>query len=265
MQTDRFSVNCSIIFTELPMLERAAAAAATGFSKVEFWWPFATAAPRPSEIDAFIGAIDRAGVKLSGLNLFAGDMTAGERGILSAPGREQEFEQNLSAARRILTALDCHVVNALYGNRLEGEDPATQDAVARRRLAELSQLSSETDSVIVLEPLSGVDAYPLKLAKDAFAVMDALHESGASTSLGLLADLYHLAVNGEDVDGLLDNEVARFGHVQIADAPGRGEPGTGSLPIVSWLEKLEVADYLGAVGLEYRPSTTSLASFNWIH
>lgn len=264
MDYSRFSVNCSIIFTELPLLERPAAAAVAGFSAVEFWWPFAVANPERSEVDAFVAAVIDAGVSLAGLNFFAGDMSAGERGILSSVARGKEFTDNVAVIREIADATGCRVFNALYGNRLEGESPHDQDAIALERLGTLAQFTKQTQSTVVLEPLSAMDSYPLKTAEQALNVIVNLSKVGASTDVRLLADLYHLAVNGDDVAHVISEHVAQIGHVQIADAPGRNEPGTGDLPIAQWIEELERNGYRGLIGLEYKPSTTSTDSFAWL-
>ncbi|MEO5877416.1 MAG: hydroxypyruvate isomerase, partial [Streptosporangiaceae bacterium] len=97
----RYAVNCSILFTELPLLERPSAARAAGFEAVEFWWPFGSAVPSGPEIDAFCRSLEDARVQLIGLNFFAGDMPAGERGVLSDPARAQEFRDSVAVLVRI--------------------------------------------------------------------------------------------------------------------------------------------------------------------
>lgn len=264
MDKARFTANCSILFTELPLLERPRAAADAGFGAIELWWPFESATPSNAEIATFIDAFGDGDVRLSGLNFFAGDMAAGERGILSAPARGEQFIANIERVRAISEALDCHCFNVLYGNRLSGEAPDSQDATALARLDELASFCAETQSVLVLEPLSGVAEYPLKNFADAAGVIARLSESGSGAEVKVLADLYHLAVNGDDVSGAIRWHAGEIGHVQIADAPGRNEPGTGELPIARWLEELVEAGYPGLVGLEYRPSTSTAESLGWL-
>jgi hydroxypyruvate isomerase len=264
LERSRFTVNCSILFTELPLLDRPQAAADAGFDAVEFWWPFATASTSPKDVDDFVASLSNANVHLTGLNFFAGDMAAGDRGILSAPDRGPEFDENVGVVADIATRTGCRVFNALYGNRLDGVRPEEHDAVALERLASLASFTETTGSQIVLEPLSAVAAYPLVMATDALDVMDQLARDGSTTSVALLADLYHLSVNGDDVSKVIASFAPRIGHVQIADDPGRNEPGTGALPIERWLNELTANGYDGKVGLEYRPSTTSDESFGWI-
>ena len=119
-----FTVNCSILLTELPLLERPAAAKAAGFDDVEFWWPFAASVPGDAEVTRFERAITDAGVRLTGLNFNAGDMPAGDRGLVSWPGRADEFRDNADVVAGIGGRLGCTSFNALYGNRRDGHDAA---------------------------------------------------------------------------------------------------------------------------------------------
>src|SRR3984885_10011635 len=130
----RFDVNCSILFTELPVLQRAGAARAAGFHGVEFWWPWEAVAPSDGEADAFVGSVKEAGVELVSLNFHTGDMAAGERGIVSHPARVGEFRENVAAAVEIAGRTGCTRLNAPYGLRVPGVPVAEQDAVAVENL-----------------------------------------------------------------------------------------------------------------------------------
>jgi hydroxypyruvate isomerase len=257
----RYEVNCSILFTELPLLERPAAAKRAGFEGVEFWWPFAEAVPADKDIDAFIAAVQNAGVQLVGLNFFAGDMPAGDRGLVSWPARTAEFRDNIAVTVGIGERLGCKAFNALYGNRVGDASPEEQDELGTENLALAAKDAARIGGTVLVEPVSGAPAYPLLTAADALAVIDSVGEP----NIGLLADLYHLAVNGDDVDRVIADHTDRVAHVQIADAPGRNEPGTGSLPLLRQLADLHAAGYDGWVGLEYKPSRASADSFGWIH
>lgn len=253
----RYAVNCSLLFTELPLLERFAAAAAAGFTEVECWWPFATAAPADAEVDAFAAAVEDAGVALIAMNISGGDMPAGERGLASLPGREREFRDSVDVAAGLAKRLGIGMFNTPYGNRVEGVDPRDQDDLAVQNLSRAAALLGGT---VLLEPLSGVPTYPLKTAADAVAVLDRV----GSPDIALLADLYHLTVNGDDLDVTIATYAPRIGHVQIADAPGRHEPGTGTIPIARHLAALTDAGYTGRIALEYIPSTTTERAFDWL-
>jgi hydroxypyruvate isomerase len=255
-----YEVNCSILFTELPQLQRPDAVKRAGFDAVEFWWPFAEAVPADADVDAFVAAVENAGVALVGLNFFAGDMAGGDRGLVSWPGRSAEFRDNIDVTVGIGERLGCKAFNALYGNRVIDATPAQQDELGAENLALAAKGAARIGGTVLVEPVSGAPAYPLLTAADALDVIDRAGEP----NIALLADLYHLAVNGDDVDGVIADHADRIAHVQIADAPGRNEPGTGSLPLLSHLGDLRAAGYDGWVGLEYKPSGASADSFDWI-
>jgi hydroxypyruvate isomerase len=238
----KWTVNCSILYTDLPLLERPAAAAADGFTAVEFWWPWPVAVPGDRDVDAFVRAIEDAGVRLTGLNFFAGDMPGGDRGVVSWPGRSRELLDNIPVVAAIGERLGCRAFNALYGNRVDGAGAEAQDELA---VEMLSACVAGVPGTVLLEPVSGAPRYPLLTAADAVAVLDRV--PGA----GLLADFYHLAVNGDDVPAVIERYGSRVAHVQIADAPGRGAPGSGELPLRQWIDDVRAGGYDGHVGLEY--------------
>ncbi|WP_084959789.1 hydroxypyruvate isomerase family protein [Thermoactinospora rubra] len=259
-----YAVNCSILFAELPLLARPAAARAAGFDAVEFWWPFETAVPADSDVDRFIRAIRDAGVELSGLNFAAGDMPGGDRGLVSLPDRQREFRYSVAIATEIGAQLDVPLYNALYGNRLPGTDPAEQDDVAMENLALAAQTVAGIGATVLVEPLSGAPRYPLTTAADAITVLDKVRTSTGVGNLGLLADFYHLTANGERADEVIATYGDRIGHVQIADCPGRNEPGTGAIDFDRLFHALVTAGYRGRIGLEYKPLTDTARAFDWL-
>ncbi|WP_205650196.1 hydroxypyruvate isomerase family protein [Actinoplanes solisilvae] len=260
----RFDVNCSILFTELPLLERPAAAKAAGFDAVEFWWPFASAVPPVSEMAAFIKAIRDAGVQLVGLNFFAGDMAGGDRGVVSWPARSAEFRDSVELAAEIGYATGCRSFNALYGNRIAYLDREVQAETAVANLAFAAAAVSRIGGTVLVEPVSGPHPYQLRTAADVVSVLDRVRTERGVDNLAFLADLYHLTVNGDDVSKVLKEHADLIGHVQIADAPGRHEPGSGDIDLDALLNQLDQAGYDGWVGLEYIPSGASALSFDWL-
>src|ERR687894_1400004 len=168
----RFDVNCSILFTELPLLERPAAVRAAGFGAVELWWPFPVAVPSDREVEGLVRAITDAEVRLVGLNFFAGDMAAGDRGLVSWPGRSAELRDNLEATVGIGARLGCRAFNALYGNRVEGADPGAQDELAVEQLAMAGRAAARVGGTVLVEPVSGAPRYPLRTAADAVGGVD---------------------------------------------------------------------------------------------
>ncbi len=264
MAMTRYEVNLSILFTELPLLERPAAAKEAGFDAVELWWPFPEAVPADRDVDALIHAITDAGVQLVGLNFFAGDMPAGDRGLVSVPARAQEFRDNVDVTIAIGESLGCRAFNALYGNRVDDASPQEQDELAVENLALVGRVAGRIGGTVLVEPVSGAPRYPLLTAADALGVIDRVERETGVTDLGFLCDLYHLAVNGDDLDAVVREHAARVAHVQIADAPGRNEPGTGELDLQRHLDALAAGGYAGWVGLEYKPSGATADSFAWL-
>jgi hydroxypyruvate isomerase len=257
-----FAVNCSLLLSSLPLTARAAAAADAGFDAVEFWWPWADPVPPDAQVDEFVRSVQDAGIALVGLNLAAGDMAAGDRGLLSLPGRADELRDNVDVVVDIAERTGCRTFNALYGNRVDSVAAWRQDELALENLAHAAASLERVGGRLVLEPLSGAERYPLRTAADALRVIDRAAEQTGASNLALLADLYHLAVNQVDVPGLIARDVHRFGHVQIADNPGRGAPGTGSLPLIDWLDRITALGYTGRVGLEYQ--ATDDDPFAWL-
>ena len=266
----RFDVNLSILFTELPLLERPAAAAAAGFTAVELWWPWTeTPTPAQTELDALKKALDDAGTQLVGLNFYAGELPGPDRGALSLPGEESDrFRANIDVAADFAASVGCTALNALYGNRVEGADPAVQDELALRNLVLAARAAHRIGATLLIETLNSTESplYPLVSAPAGIEVVDRVN---AATGLGnatFLLDLYHLSMNGEDLSQVIKAYADRTGHVQIADNPGRGAPGTGTLPLERLLDELTEAGYDGWVGLEYKPGDrpTGAESFAWL-
>jgi hydroxypyruvate isomerase len=265
----RFNVNLSILFTELPLLERPAAAAAAGFTAVELWWPWIeTPTPEQSELDALKKAIEDAGVQLTGLNFYAGQLPGPDRGALSVPGAESErFRANIDVAIAFAQSLGCTTFNALYGNRVDGVDPAEQDALALENLTLAARAVGRVGGTILIEALNRPESpkCPIVSAPKAIEIVDKVNEATGLGNAKFLMDLYHLSMNGEDLPSVIEQYAAKTGHVQIADNPGRGAPGTGSLPLEDLLDQLRKAGYDGWVGLEYQPGDKpSAEAFAWL-
>ncbi|MER5639505.1 TIM barrel protein [Kitasatospora sp. NPDC002227] len=262
-----YTVNLSILFSELPLLERPAAAAAAGFTAAELWWPFGeNHTPSQAELDELRKAFTDAGVQLTGLN-FLDDLSRGQRGTVSVPAERERFRENIAVTVSLAESLGTKALNALYGNRVAGVDPAEQDELALEHLTLAAQAAHSIGAILLVEALNKPESpdYPLVSAAAAVEVVDRVN---AATGLGnakFLCDLYHLSMNGEDLAAVIDTYADRFGHVQIADNPGRNEPGTGSLDFEDLFARLTAAGYQGRIGLEYRPANgVSADSFEWL-
>ena len=150
----------------------------------------------------------------------------------------------------------------LYGSRVADLDPLDQDEAATSNLGFAAEAAAKIDAVVLVEPVSGTPAYPVKAAADAIVVIDRVHAQCGVSNVRLLADLYHLHCNGDYVPDVIGSHATRIGHVQIADSPGRGEPGTGTLELGSFLEQLAGQGYRGYVGLEHKPTRSD--TFDWM-
>jgi hydroxypyruvate isomerase len=252
----RFSANVSMLFTERPFLERFAAAAAAGFSAVEFWWP---SAERPSDVAA---AVRDAGVAVAALNFDGGDMSAGDRGLLSDPARVDRFRSNIPIALELAGAIECQRLNALVGLALGPDTRAEQLSLARESVREAADAAVGHRATILIEALNPLDngRYLLPTIAEASAFIDEVERD----NVALLFDVFHVQrAEGNIVDTLRRHQ-HQIGHAQIADCPGRGEPGTGEIRFPFVLGALDEIGYDGFVGLEYRPTTRTEESLVWM-
>lgn len=262
----RYDVNLSILFTELPLLQRPAAAAAAGFDAVELWWPFPEPVPSDRDLDQLRDAILDSGTRLVGLNFDAGNMAAGERGLLSRPADSERFRANIDVAVGFAASLGCTTLNALYGNRDPESSVPEQREIATENLVIAARSAERAGATIVIEALNSIESpdYPITSSHEALDLIEYLRVIHDVPNIAFLADLYHLARMGEPIEQLIERRADRFGHVQIADPPGRGQPGTGDLDWPTLLDRLAVSEYRGYVGLEYKPVGRSADSFDWL-
>ena len=259
----RYSVNLSMLFTEYPLLERPARAADAGFRAAEIWWPFATPSPAAQEVGAFVRSVRNAGLTLACLNFDGGDFSAGERGLLSIPTRKADFRACVGIAVEIATALDCKRLNALYGNTSASTTAIDQRRTAMANLAFAATAADAIGATVVVEALNATDfpAYGLHSTADSAALVEGLALAGLS--VGIQFDMYHAARGVSPVLASLDAYRSLIRHVQIADLPGRGSPGTGELPFNDIFAALRATGYDGYVGLEYLAAGWS-AEFDWL-
>src|SRR6185437_3356855 len=151
--------------------------------------------------------------------------------------------------------------NALYGNRVADASPREQDELAADSIGRAAEAAAQIGATVLIEAVSGPKPYPLRTADDAVTVVDAVRAAGHE-NVGFLCDLFHLANNGDDVDAAIARHAGVTSHVQIADHPGRGEPGSGELDLDRHLGDLADRGYAGWVGLEYKPTTDTETSLS---
>ena len=261
----RFDANVSILFPDVPPLERPAAAAALGFDAIELWWPFETEVPAAAEVDRLVDAIGSAGTSLVALNLTSGDAAKGEHGLVALPGQRQRFLDSLDVAIELAGRTGCRMFNALYGNPPEAERPELVTETAIENLATAVRRGRDTGVTIAVEALNAIDfpRYGLHLVETAVTLIERTLEA-TSEPVGLLFDIYHVQRAEGDVIRRIEAFASRVAHVQIADAPGRFCPGTGEIAFERVLPALEAAGYDGYVGLESRPSANPDETFTWL-
>jgi hydroxypyruvate isomerase len=200
--------------------------------------------PSDTEVRRFVDSVRDCGAQLVAMNFTLGDAGAGERGILSHPHRAAEFRDHCDVVAGIVDQLGIRLCNAPYGLP-DGSDPD----LALENLALACARLRPAGALPMLEPMSGIAGYPVTTAAQAVAIIEKV-----DGTVGLLADLYHFAANGEDINAVLRTHADRIVHVQVADFPGRHEPGTGTLDIDRHLTLLRELGYGGEVALEYIPS-----------
>jgi len=253
----RFSVNVSILFKEVPLLERFGRARDAGFSAVEFWWP---SGENPGDVER---AVKDAGLEVALFNFDAGDMAAGDRGLVSDPERQRQFKENVPVALDLASSLGCKKMNALVGHSVPGLDREEQLALARENVRFAAEKAEAAGATVVVEAVNTFENGPYLLCTTEQAVE--FVKNVGRENVKIQHDLYHMQRMEGNLVANLREHIDHIGHVQIADSPGRGEPGTGEIQYPYVLGELERLGYEGYVGLEYNPTTeTTEGSLQWL-
>jgi hydroxypyruvate isomerase len=253
----RFAANLSFLYQDLPFLERFAQAAADGFGAVEYVSPY--------EVDKAIIAdtLKRAGIVQALFNLPAGNWAGGERGIGCLPDRVDEFRRGVDVAIDYARALDCRTVNCLAGLAPSGADPALLDQTLIDNLTYAAPRLADAGIALVIEPINRRDmpTFHLATTQHAERIMDRV----PSSNLKIQYDFYHMQIMQGDLVPTFTRLQDRIGHVQIADNPGRNEPGTGEINYPFIFAALDRLGYAGWVGCEYKPSAGTSAGLGWMN
>lgn len=252
----KFSANLSMLFTEVEFLERFRKAASFGFKGVEFLFPYNWEKELLAEK---LNSFDLIQVLH---NLPAGNWEEGERGIACIPGRETEFQEGVGLAIEYAKALGCNQLNCLVGIPPAHEPP---DKVRRTLVENLRFAARELEKEgirLLIEPLNSKDVpgFYLVRTQQALTVM----EEVAHPNIYLQYDVYHMQVMEGNLINTIRGNISRISHIQIADNPGRNEPGTGEINFQNLFRAIDEAGYQGWVGCEYRPSSTTEESLSWI-
>ncbi len=252
----RFAANLTMLFTELPFLDRFEAAAKAGFKAVEFLFPYAY------RVQDIRQRLDTNGLQLVLHNLPAGDWDAGDRGIACDPLRVEEFRAGVARGIEYAQALGVDQLNCLAGKVPAGVGPAALQSTFVSNVAYAAAQLKTASLKLLIEPINHFDipGFYLNYTAQAVAILDA---TGAENAF-VQYDLYHAQRMEGELAGTLSNYLSRIGHIQLADNPGRNEPGTGEINYPFLFAHLDRIGYTGWVGCEYRPASTTHAGLGWM-
>jgi hydroxypyruvate isomerase len=252
----RFAANLSMLFTEVPFLDRFALAARAGFAAVECQFPYEDAA---AEIRA---RLDDAGLAMVLHNLPAGDWAAGDRGLACLPARAAEFRAGVARAIDYAHALGVPQLNCLAGLAPAGIDAATLHRTLVDNLRLAARACAAEGLRLLVEPINTFDmpGFVVNRTPQAVALLDEVGEANVFVQY----DLYHAQRMEGELAATLARYLPRIGHVQVADNPGRHEPGTGEIRFEFLFAELDRLGYGGWVGCEYRPRGRTEAGLGWL-
>ncbi len=252
----RFAANLTMLFNEVEFLDRFAAAAGAGFRAVEYLFPY------DYDKERLAGKLAENGLSQVLHNLPAGDWAAGDRGIACLPDRVGEFQDGVGLAIDYAGALGCPRVNCLAGIAPQGADPELLRRTFIENLKFAAQEFEKAGITLLTEPINTRDipGFYLNRSGQALAILD---ELGAA-NLKLQYDVYHMQIMEGDLAPTIERNLDRIGHMQIADTPGRHEPGTGEINYEFLFAHIDACGYGGWIGCEYKPRTTTQAGLDWL-
>ena len=251
----KFAANLTMLFSELPFLDRFAAAKAAGFSGVEYLFPYDFDKADLRE------QLDEHGLTQVLHNLPAGNWAGGERGIAILPERVDEFRDGVERAIDYAKALDCRQLNCLVGIAPRDADPFELNEVLVGNLRFAADALARERIRLLVEPINTLDIPGFFLNRTEQAVQ--LIADVRSSNLFIQYDIYHMQVMEGDIARTVQKHLPRIAHIQLADNPGRNEPGTGEINYPFLFRHLDTIGYRGWVGCEYKPRTTTVDGLGW--
>ena len=251
----KFAANLTMLFNELSFFDRFAAAKATGFTGVEYLFPYDFEKAVLGEL------LEQYGLTQVLHNLPAGNWGAGERGIAILPDRVAEFRDGVRQAIDYAKALGCGQLNCLVGIVPVGADLHELNKVLVKNLRFAADALASQHIRLLIEPINTRDIPGFFLNRTEQAVQ--LISDVGSDNLFIQYDIYHMQVMEGDIAPTLRKHLARIAHVQLADNPGRNEPGTGEINYPFLFRHLDEIGYRGWVGCEYKPKTTTVEGLGW--
>ena len=252
----KFAANLSMLFTEYPFLDRFEHAARAGFAAVEFLFPY------DFDVAEIENRLVANRLELVLHNLPAGDWAAGERGIACLPERVDEFREGVAKAILYATALGVPRINCLAGKTPSGVSDEVIHATLVGNLRFAAAALKEVNIALLIEPINTFDipGFYLSRTDHALALIDEL----GSDNLFVQYDIYHAQRMEGELIATMTKHLARIGHIQLADNPGRNEPGTGEINYGQVFAALDRIGYAGWIGCEYKPATTTEAGLHWL-
>jgi len=252
----QFAANLTMLFNEVPFLDRFEKSAKAGFKAVEFLFPYPFSA---SEIKQ---KLEQHQLKLILHNLPAGDWDAGERGIACHPDRKEEFRAGVAKAIEYAKVLGVHQLNCLAGKAPAGVDPKVLHSTFIDNLRYAAAELKKANLRLLIEPINTYDIPGFFLNTTRQAV-DVLAEVGAD-NLFIQYDIYHAQRMEGELANTMEKNLSKIGHIQLADNPGRNEPGTGEINYGYLFKFIDRIGYQGWIGCEYKPATNTEAGLGWI-
>jgi hydroxypyruvate isomerase len=256
MAMPRFAANLTMMFTELPFLDRFAAAAEAGFSGVEYLFPYAF------EADILASRLQKNGLTQVLHNLPAGDWAAGERGIAILPDRVHAFRAGIDEAIAYAHALGCSQLNCLAGLAPAGADPAVLEATLIANLAYAAGRLKAAGIRLLIEPINTFDM-PGFFLNTTMQAREIIAKTG-SDNIFVQYDIYHMQIMEGDLARTIEANLPAIAHIQLADNPGRHEPGTGEINFPFLFNHLDRIGYGGWVGCEYKPRAGTPEGLGWL-
>lgn len=254
----RLVANLSLLFTELPLLQRFQSAADAGFKTVEIQFPY------DENLAELVAAKQQAGVNVCLINVPAADLMSGGEGLACVPGKEKAFEEALKLAYTYGKALGVKMVNVLPGRCLDESQHLAYMDTLKKNLVKAATVMDKYDILVTFEAVNTKDM-PGFLIHHTEQMLDILAQLN-HPNLKMQYDIYHMQIMDGNVDETLRHHANMIGHIQFADVPGRGEPLSGNLNFKSIFEDIKNSHYHGFVSAEYRPSEgNTQASLHWMN
>lgn len=254
--TLRFAPNLTMLYPDIPFLDRFARAAAAGFTAVEFLFPYEFGAP------AIKSRLDEYGLRAVLFNINPGNVAAGERGSLNDPARREAFRRSMEEALEYAHHFACPRIHVMVGNRLPGLTTEAQLACVLENLAWAAPRAAAAGVTLLIEPLNAIDmpGYFVHSPGEGMQIVRGANHPAVK----LQYDVYHTQMTEGNLIQSMTTLMPHIGHIQISDVPGRHQPGTGEINYPAIFAAIERLGYTGHIGLEYRPDGDTDASLAWL-